>query len=104
MTKTATYQLTLVLFSTLTLGGCGKDPFAGDSPGTDGALLGTGGTTSDAPSGTPTIDYKISVWRCRSSCPSTGAVNRDRAPDPQRVDRAGVSACNEPEAQARSAR
>src|ERR1017187_3454421 len=61
MTKTATYQLTLVLFSTLTLGGCGKDPFAGDSPGTDGALLGTGGTTSDAPSGTPTIDYKISV-------------------------------------------
>src|ERR1039457_2141494 len=69
MTKTATYQLTLVLFSTLTLGGCGKDPFAGDSPGTDGALLGTGGTTSDAPSGTPTIDYKI----CAS--PSSTAIS-----------------------------
>ncbi len=72
MTKTTTYQLTLVLFSTLALGGCGTDPYAGDSPGTDGAVSGTGGTISatggtttagvpDAPPGAPIIDYRISV-------------------------------------------
>ncbi len=50
MTKTTTYELTLVLFSALALAGCGTDPYAGESPsaGTGGATTGTGG----APTGT----------------------------------------------------
>jgi hypothetical protein len=91
MTKTTTYELTLVLFSALAVGGCGTDPYAGEGPsagtggastGTGGAISGTGGAmpgtggampgsggattgpdagTPDAPSGAPTIDYRISV-------------------------------------------
>ena len=49
MTKTTTYALTLVLFSTLTSAGCGSDPYAGDStpPGTGGVTPGTGGAGTD---------------------------------------------------------
>jgi hypothetical protein len=45
MTKTTTYALTLVLFSTLASAGCGSDPYSGDStpPGTGGVTPGTGG-------------------------------------------------------------
>jgi len=51
MTKPATFNLTLVLFSTLALGGgCGSDPYAG-APGSDGATIGSGGATT-GPSGT----------------------------------------------------
>ncbi len=51
MTKTTTYELTLVLFSALTLVGCGTDPYAGigPSPGTDSALPGTGGAGGAMP-------------------------------------------------------
>jgi len=91
MTKPATFKLTMVLFSTLAVAGCGTDPYAGETTlpgsgantGTGGASGGGGATTPtggtmaepdastagpdvpvgspDAPSGPPAINYKISI-------------------------------------------
>lgn len=86
MTKTTTYRLTLVLFSTLALGGCGKDPYVGDSTpagaggtltGIGGSMAGSGGATTntstagpdagtpDAPYGASTTSYVIAVAPAR---------------------------------------
>jgi hypothetical protein len=50
MTKPATIKLTMVLFSTLALAGCGTDPYAGATspPASGGTTAGTGGATSAA--------------------------------------------------------
>jgi hypothetical protein len=54
MTKAATYEISMVLFTTLTMAACGTDPYAGESTpaGTGGATIGSGGITP-ATGGTP---------------------------------------------------
>ncbi len=54
MTKTAAYQITLVVSSTLALGGCGTNPYAGESTpiGTGGATAGSGGAVITSTGGT----------------------------------------------------
>jgi hypothetical protein len=65
MTKPMIYKLTIVLFSTLAIGGCGTDPYAGEStPTGTGGMTTTGGTTAattntagpDAGADAPAID------------------------------------------------